>query len=131
MKRSNPLQIIILVFVLLNGMFVIGGKKLERWDADQSVLILGNLMLFGVTFISFILTRKSFANPNPNAFVRAIYKSFMVKFFVCAGVAFAYIMSTGKEVNKPALFFCMGLYVMYTALEVAALTKMLRAKKNA
>lgn len=133
MSRNNrtPLRVIVLVFVILNAMFVLGSKRLEQWNADQSVLILGNLILFAVSIASFWLTRRSFANPNPNAFVRAIYGSFMIKFFICAGVAFGYIMATGKDVNKPALFICMGLYVIYTILEVAALTKMLRTKKNA
>lgn len=130
-NSTSPLRIIILVFVTINAMFVVGAKKLQAWNADQSVLILGNLLLFAVTLASFWLTKKSFSNPNPNAFVRAIYGSFMIKFFICAGVAFAYIMAAGKEVNKPALFIIMGLYVIYTTLEVAALTKMLRLKKNA
>jgi hypothetical protein len=120
----------ILVFVLLNGAFVMGSRMLEDWNADQSVLILGNLILFIVSLVSFLITRRSLSNPNPNAFVRAMYGSFIIKFFVCAGVAFAYIMATGKEVNKPALFICMGLYVLYTVLEVAALTKILK-RKNA
>lgn len=120
----------ILVFVFLNGAFVLGSSRLEHWKADQSVLILGNLLLFLVSLVSFLLTRRSLSNPNPNAFVRAMYGSFIIKFFVCAAVAFAYIMATKKEVNKPALFICMGLYVVYTVLEVAALTKILK-RKNA
>ena len=129
-NKLAPLRVMILVFVLLNGAFVIGSKSLESWNADQSALILGNLLLFLVSFISFLVTRRSLSNPNPNACVRAIYVSFIIKFFLCAGVAFAYIMASGKEVNKPSLFICMGLYVLYTALEVAALTKILK-RKNA
>ena len=121
----------ILVFVILNGMFVIGAESLERFKADQSVLILGNLLLFLIALTSFLLTKRSLSSANPNAFVRAIYGSFMIKFFVCAAVAFAYIMSTKKEVNKPALFICMGLYIVYTALEVASLTRILKSRKNA
>jgi hypothetical protein len=121
----------VLAFVLLNGFFVVGSTTLEKWNADQSVLIIGNLVLFLISFVSFLVTKKSFSSPNPNAFVRAMYGSFMIKFFVCAAVAFAYIISAKKDVNKPALFFCMGLYILYTALEVAALTKILKRSKNA
>ncbi len=133
MKRNSlaQLRILILVFVLLNGAFVVGESTLDRWEADASVLILGNLLLFAVSIVSFLLTKKSLSSANPNAFVRAIYSSFMIKFLVVAGVAFAYIMAMKKDVNKPALFICMGLYVIYTALEVAALTKILKKRKNA
>lgn len=133
MNRNSiaPLRPMILVFVLLNGFFVVGKTALEKWDADQSVLIAGNLILFAVSIASFLLTKRSLKSANPNAFVRAIYGSFLIKFFVCAIAAFVYIMSARKEVNKPALFICMGLYIVYTALEVSALLKLLKQKKNA
>jgi hypothetical protein len=133
MNRNSlaPLRPMILVFILLNGLFVIGKSMLAKWDADQSVLITGNLILFAVSFSSFLLTRRSLSSPNPNAFVRAMYGSFMIKFFVCAIAAFAYIITVKKEVNKPALFTCMGLYIVYTVMEVSALTKLLKQKKNA
>lgn len=133
-NRNNvlrSLRAVILVFVLLNGFFVVGNSLLLSWHADQAVLIGGNLILFIVTVVSYLLTSRSFSSPNPNAFVRAMYGSFMIKLFVCAIAAFAYIMSAKKEVNKPALFICLGLYAIYTTMEVAALMKLLKQKKNA
>jgi hypothetical protein len=121
----------ILVFVVLNGFFIAGKNMLARWDADQSVLIVGNLILFFVSFTSFLLTRRSLSSPNPNVFVRAMYGSFMIKLFVCAVAAFIYFMSVKKNVSKPALFICMGLYIVYTFIEVSSLTKLLKEKKNA
>jgi hypothetical protein len=40
-------------------------------------------------------------------------------------------MQAKKEVNKASLFFCMGLYIVYTVIEVSALVKMAKQKKNA
>jgi hypothetical protein len=40
-------------------------------------------------------------------------------------------MITKKEVNKPALFTCVGIYFIYTFIEIAALMKLLKEKKNA
>jgi hypothetical protein len=128
MKRNSPL---ILVFILLNAFFIAGKNMLARWGVDQSVLIVGNLVLFAVTFSSFLLTRRALTSSNPHAFMRAMYGSFMIKFFVCAAAAFIYIMSVKKNVNKPALFACMGLYLVYTAIEISSLTKLLKQKKNA
>jgi hypothetical protein len=125
------LRPMILVFILLNAFFIAGKNMLARWGVDQSVVIVGNLILFVVSLASFLLTRRSLASANPNAFVRAMYGSFMIKFFVCAIAAFAYIIAVKKEVNKPALIVCMGLYIVYTAIEVSALTKLLKRRKNA
>lgn len=103
------------------------GKK----NIDQEVLIIGNLVLFIVTLLTFLLTYRSLKSKNPNAFVRAMYGGFMIKFFVVAIAAFIYIMITKKNVNKPALFSCMGLYIVYTFFEVTALLRVLKQKKNA
>ena len=130
-NRMGPLRSMIIAFIVLNGFFVAGKGMLAKWNIDQAVVIGGNLLLFLVSLVSFVITRRSLSSPNPNAFVRAMYGSFMIKLFVCAIAAFAYIMTVKEQVNKPALFTCMGLYILYAVFEVAALTKMLKQKKNA
>ena len=133
MNRSSlaPLRPMILVFILLNAFFISGKNILARWEVDQSVVIVGNLILFLVSISSFLLSRRSMKSANPNAFVRAMYGNFMIKLFACVVAAFVYIQSVKKNVNKPALFICMGLYVVYTVIEVSSLTKLLRKKKDA
>jgi len=98
---------------------------------DQSVLILGNLLLFVVTAFSFAVSYRGLKATNPHAFVRSVYGSVMIKFFVFAIAAFIYIQSAKAAVNKSGLFICMGLYLVYTFMEVSVLTKLLKNKKNA
>lgn len=121
---------VIIIFIVLNGFFISGRNMLARWQADQDVLIIGNLLLFVVTLLSFLLAQKGLKTPNSHAFVRSVYGSMMLKFFVCLIAAFIYIFSFRKELNKPALFICMGLYLVYTFLEVAALMKLLKQHRN-
>ena len=128
LKTLRPLLIL---FVLLNGFFLAGKSILTKWGFDSEVLLIGNLLLFAVTLISYIISVKGLSSSNPNAFVRGIYGSFILKFFVIAIAAFIYIQMAKKEVNKPALFACMGLYLVYTFIEISTLTKMLKQKKNA
>ena len=130
-KRRRPFLPVLILFILLNGFFVTGKSFLEKWGVDQSVLIIGNLLLFIVTAISFFLTKRGLKSPNPHAFVRSVYSSFIMKFFVFAIAAFIYIQVTKSAVNKSALFTCMFLYLVYTFLEVSVLTKMLRKKADA
>jgi len=122
---------VVLVFIALNGFFVSGKNMLRRWNVDQDVAIIGNSMLFIITLISFLLAQRGLKNPNPHAFVRSVYMSVMLKLFVCIIAAFVYISLYKTNLNKPALFICMGLYLGYTFLEVSVLTKMLKQKKNA
>ena len=132
--NQNSLKLLrpmILIFIFLNAFFLVGKDWLAKKNIDQEVLIIGNLVLFIVTLLTFLLTYRSLKSKNPNAFVRAMYGGFMIKFFVVAIAAFIYIMITKKNVNKPALFFCMGLYIVYTFFEVTALLRVLKQKKNA
>src|SRR4051812_19310275 len=121
---------ILYIFVILNSFFFSGKNILHRWGADQNVLIIGNLLLFIVTLISFLLSKKGLESPNTHAFIRSVYGSIMLKLFVCMIAAFIYISSFKKDLNKPALFTCMGLYLVYTFLEVGALMKLTKQKTN-
>ncbi len=130
-NKQQPFLPVIILFIILNGVFVSGKNILTRWGADQSVLIIGNLILFGATFLSYMVSLRGFRSDNPHASVRAVYGSFMIKFFICIIAAFVYIMSVKKNVNKPALFTCMGLYIVYTFAEISILTRLSKQKKNA
>ena len=103
---------------------------MEKQGVDQSVLIIGNLLLFLATMGSVIISWRGVTSSNPQASVRSMYGSFIIKFFGIAIAAFVYIMMAKKNVNKPALITCAGLYIVYTFIEVSVLTKMLKKKKN-
>jgi hypothetical protein len=122
---------ILLVYLILNGFFLLGRTLLQRWGADQDVLIIGNAFLFLITLLSYLLAKRGLSNPNSYAFIRAVYSSILLKLFVCLIAAFTYIAIYKKDLNKPAFFTLMGLYLLYTFLEVSVLTKALRQQKNA
>lgn len=118
--------------IIFTNAFLIAGKNiLVKWGVDTTVVSFGNLILVVVTFLSFWLSRRSLKSENPNVFVRAMYANVMIKLFVCIAAAFIYFAWAKKNINKPALFICMGLYVLYTVIEVSSLTKLLRKQKNA
>ncbi len=122
---------VILVFIVLNGFLISAKNMLQRWNVDQDVVIIGNALLFLITLCSFLLAQRGLKNPNPHAFIRSVYMSVMLKLFVCIIAAFVYIAMYKSNLNKPALFICMALYLVYTFLEVASLTKLLKQRKNA
>lgn len=122
---------IVLLFAILNALFIVFRSRLEAKGIDAYVLIGGNSLLFLVSLAAFLLSARAITSTNPQAFVRAIYLSFIIKFFVVAITAFIYIMTVKKEVNKPALLACGALYIIYTGIEIRTLTRMLKQNKNA
>ena len=132
MKQNTfrPLLPVIMLFIVLNGFFLRGKTLLGKWSVDVPVLVFGNIIIFLVMFFSFWLGRQGLQSGNVQAFIRSIYSSFIVKFFVIVIAAFVYIMITKKNVNKPALITCMCLYIVYTFFEVSILMKLARQKKN-
>ena len=129
-KSRRAFVPIVVLFIILNGLFIAGKGMLDRWGADQDVLIWGNLLLFVITIVSFLVAQKGLKSTNPHAFVRSVYGSIMVKLFVCLIAAFIYIFLNRQNLNKPAFFTLMGLYLVYTFLEVSTLTKMLKQRAN-
>ena len=108
----------ILVFILVNS-FAIGSKSwLEKKGVDSTVIMMGNLLLFLVSFIAFMLYRKALIHPTTAGFLRNVYSGMLLKLFACAAGAFVYIIITDGAVNKPALFACLFLYLLYTVIEM-------------
>lgn len=121
-------KVLIGLFIVVTIAAVAGKDWLAQYHIDWRVVALGNFLLFDTGILSFFIMTKTLQSANPQAFVRAMYGSFIVKFFVLAIAAFVYIMVTKKNVNKEALIICAGLYVVYAFLETRILTKLLKGK---
>lgn len=130
-KKLNGFMSLIFVFIALSVIFVSAKKIFQQWNVDPNVVIIGNTFLFVITLISFLLAQRGLNHSNPYVFVRSVYLSVILKLFVCIIAAFVYISIYKSGLNKPALFICMGLYLVYTFLEVSVLMRMLKQKKNA
>ncbi|GAA4748726.1 hypothetical protein [Flavisolibacter ginsenosidimutans] len=129
-NRFREFTPIVLLFVILNGLAVALRSRLTSWNVDQDVVIVGNLFLFAITFFSFLIAEKGLQNKNPHVFMRSVYGSIMFKMFLSIIAASVYIAVYKKGLNKAGLFICMGLYLVYTFLEVSILTRLLRQKPN-
>jgi uncharacterized membrane protein YvlD (DUF360 family) len=121
----------IVIFIILTAFFISGKTFLEKKGFNQDVLLIGNLFLFVITGLSFWMMANGMKTKNTSAFLRGVYGGIMLKLFGSLIVAFIYIMTVKKDVNKPGLFLCMGLYIVYTFIEVKALMKLSSAKKDA
>jgi hypothetical protein len=104
------------VFYLPSGFYP--GKYICYWLKEMARKKGGRLncvdvkFLLLVSFIVFMLYRKALFILQLPAF-RNVYSGMLLKLFACAAGAFVYIITDGN-VNKPALFVCLFLYLLYT-----------------
>jgi hypothetical protein len=133
MKQTKlaPLRPALILFIILTALFISAKSFFGRYNIDQDVLIAGNMLLAIVTVLSYLMLLRGIRSTNPHSFVRAMYLSFIVKFFIIVAAAGIYVVIAGSEVNKAALIICMFLYLVYTFIEVSVLTKLMKQKKNA
>jgi hypothetical protein len=129
-KLSSPMfRPILLIFIGLSIAFFAASSVLTARGIDYRVLLTGNLLLFSVTAVSFYLYSRGLRNQNVHAFIRVMYGSLLVKFFVCLVAVLIYAMIARSAVNRNGILGCFILYVLYTYLEVRIL--LLSSKKNA
>jgi hypothetical protein len=114
---------VLYLFLGLSALFLLLQWLLPGTAVDYRVLITGNLLLFLVGWISLRMNVKAMKHQNVQVFLRLVYSSFLLKFFVLAICAFIYIFLFKKQINKPGLFGCFGLYFIYTFLEVRSVMK--------
>jgi hypothetical protein len=127
---SRSFRPLLLIFIVTTALFLINRARLSQWDIDVDVLIIGNLVLFAATAVSFFLFTRSLNSKNPQAVVRTVYSGVLSKMMICLVTVFIYISIAGKGVNKAGVIGCMFLYLLYTTIEVVTLMKLSKQKKN-
>lgn len=119
MRKYLPLSVL---FVFFSLVLVIFREKLTGMGLDTRFTLFANVILFAVTILGFVIISGNAGSKSIHAFLRGVYLSFLLKMFVVVAALFIFI-SVFKEVNKPAIFVSMGLYIVYSIVEVFQLMK--------
>jgi len=119
------------LFLLINLVVFIFYGSLQEYGFNVGFLIVANAILFILTFLGFYLQTKGVRSTNINAFIRGIYSSLLLKMFVIVAAILIYILLLGGETNTPSILASMGIYLVYTILEVIQLMKIARQKPDA
>jgi hypothetical protein len=117
------LTIIIGVCIALMGLsYGLYSKNPEAYNL--TMLLASDIILAGLSIIAYIMTNNALKQTNPNAFIRAKMGSTMLRLFICvAGIGtFAYLNGKAPD-SKPTIFLILGMYVIYTIVESAVLSK--------
>ncbi|MGN6491304.1 MAG: hypothetical protein ACTHLE_04855 [Agriterribacter sp.] len=122
MKKNTQFLPVVIFFAVVSLLFFISGSWLTEQGFNQATLLGGNVFLFVLTAISFLLLRKAIASSSPQIFVRYFYLSFTIKFFLVAIVALIY-GRMAAQVSRTSIIVCMVLYIVYTFIEMRILLK--------
>lgn len=126
-KKIRPL---VLFFLIINALAVVGDKKIAAWGMKQDVLIVANILLLLFSLIGLLLQLSASKNPNPNAIVRAVMAGMGLKLIGFAAALLIYLSIVGKEKSVYSIYAALGLYVVYTWIEVRLFLRQ-NPKKNA
>ena len=127
----NKLMPLVLLFLVINILLFAFKNFLSSYHIHISFILVANVILFLITFFGFFIQLRGMSTTNTNAFLRGIYSSLIMKMFIVMGAVFGYVLASDGKINKPALFISMGLYIVYTSLEVFQLMKLVRKKPDA
>lgn len=127
MKQKMLLRVFA-VFIVINSGAVAAGNWLDKKGVDHFVLVGANSLLFFLVVICLQMHIKALADKNPNVFVRSIMAATLLKLVVILGAVIAYLLAAGSGRSLGAVFAGLGLYILYTIIEVRAALQMNRLK---
>jgi hypothetical protein len=127
-KKYMP---VIVLFVFINAIILIFRSFLQLNGFETPFLLIANVVLCTLSLSGFFIQMKGLRSANINAFIRGVYSSLLLKMVIIMIAVIIYIFITGGKVNKPSLFTSIGIYFLYTSIEVTQLMKIARRKPNA
>lgn len=121
MKRPlTPVHVLFLSVALTATLF---RDAMASKGFDAVVLLIGNLLIYAVSLLGFWLHRSGIRSKDGILFLGTVYGAFLARMAICAAAVFAYGWWKRSEMNWPALFSCMFLYLVYTFFETRALLR--------
>ncbi|WP_439505907.1 hypothetical protein [Sediminibacterium sp.] len=126
-KLFFPLVILFIIVTIICFLFT---TSLKNNGINPMVVFGANSLLFLICAYSLGMQIKSVNNKNPHAMVRGVMGSVVLKLFVLGAAAFIYLYNAGESKSVNALFVSMGLYILYTWLEVKIAMQLNPGKKD-
>lgn len=117
---------ILLIFIIINSACLFLQAFLHEKGIDARVILGANIILFILSVIALLMHISAVKNPNPQVFVRSVMAASFIKLMVLALSALAYLALAKESRNIPGVIASMGLYVIYTVIEIRNASKLNR-----
>ena len=118
LERRKIFLPLVLVFVVVNLLALLMGSVFKTWNIDPWLIAGANCLLFLISVYNAVQHVKVMLQSNPHAMVRGVMGTTVLKLFVLGTAAFIYLYNSGESRNVNGLFLSMGLYILYTWLDV-------------
>lgn len=112
------------VFLLIGGACFLLKDQLAIWQISWEVVLGANFFLFVFAWINLSLQRRSLAGTRPTSMIFGVMLGSFVKLMGLATITLIYLLAAGIHKNTNAIFVGMGLYFVYTFLEVRIALRM-------
>jgi hypothetical protein len=116
MKLKHLLPVLF-VFVMVNAVLLTAHSLLTEQYVKYEFVMAVNLMLLMMSIFNFNRIRKVDMK-NPRAMVNSVMIGTLLKMVIFAGAALFYATQKKAPVGMPTLLISMGLYLVYTWLEI-------------
>jgi hypothetical protein len=116
-KKMTP---ILGLFALVNTLCFLFMESMPYFNYYFIVVV--NTMLFFMAIYGYVRFLKMDKN-NPNAMIRSVMLGTLIKLGVFAIAALIYAKTQETKVGIPTLSVCMGIYLLYSWLEIRWATK--------
>lgn len=126
-KKIMPLFV---VFIAINCL-VIGFKlQLLQINIKADVVVGANCILFLLSSACIAIHKNALDKKNSRAFVNSMMLVSLLKLMVVATSVIVYVLVTKEKRNVYGVFCGMGLYIIYSVIEVKIATKMKKENGN-
>ena len=129
-KRNNGLASLFILFIIVNSFCLLFKNWLDAKGIDHLVLIGSNSILFVLSMIVYFLHKKAAKNKNPHAFVRSVMAGTFINLVVIAIAVVVYLKLAGETKSVYAIVAGMGLYFIYTFIEVKSASRLNKQNGN-
>ena len=117
---SRLIRPLLILFIMLTSLLLAFQARLVSKKVNVDVVIIANILLFVVSIANIYFQMRSLRNPNlsPSAVIRGLMAGTFLKLMVLAAAVIIYLVAAGENRSINAVFVSMGLYIIYTWLEV-------------
>lgn len=117
-KSFNRIKIFGVLYLCITGLVLLFQDHLAMKEISSRVVIGGNTLLLVFSLLNLYFQEKNLNNPNAGAVIRGVMVGTFLKLMGLAAAALIYLVASGSSRSVNAVFVCMGLYIIYTWLEV-------------
>jgi hypothetical protein len=128
LQLRNTFLPLLAIFMLVNIGCIAYADRLAAHKIDGAVVQGANVLLFVIAVVCGMMHYRALKSDNPHAFVRSVLGATVLKLFSIAGAVLVYIYVTGPKKNVPAVLIGMGLYIVYTIVEVTGAFRLNKEK---